>query len=124
MLKTKLAFNSDISPSYANSNGVKLIDHSGNSYFDLFLNYSSLPFGHSFPPLNSFLESNIPSLSERPPLCAFNCKEVSLFADKLYKSFPDKFDYLSFAENGGLAIEQVVKSFLYLASIANITVNF
>ena len=124
MLQTKLGFNSNISPIYSQSHGLHLIDSHGIDYFDLFLNFSSLPFGHNFPPLDSFIKSNISSLSERPPLCAFTLQEVSNFASKFETlSFPSS-KFLSFAENGGLAIEQVVKSFLYISTITGKAVNF
>jgi len=115
MISPKLGFNNSFRPNYCKSEGIQLFDSDNTCYLDLFSNFSSLPFGHNYAPLAEYLASIDLNLTERVPLCAFNQVEVDQFCEKFNNFLPESFNFISFAENGGLAIEQVVKSYLYFA---------
>ena len=54
MLKTHLGFNNNLQPDLSLSKGIKLIDNNGNEWIDIFANYSSLPFGHNYKPIQDY----------------------------------------------------------------------
>lgn len=124
MLNYRLGFNSSLTPDYSKSDGIILVDSNNIKHVDLFSNFSSLPFGHNFPPLIEFLDLYKPLLSERVPICAFNQHFVDRFTCAFSKLLPSSFCNISFAENGGMAVEQVIKSFLYLSYISEKKVVF
>ena len=124
MFKTHLGFNNELQPDLSLSKGIKLIDKKGNQWIDIFGNYSSLPFGHNYKPIKDHFIEKSHLFSERSPLCAFNHSEVNLFSNELKKIVGNNFHNISFAENGGLANEQIIKSFLYKGFIEKKKVKF
>lgn len=124
MLETYLGFNNPLTPKYKDSQGIFLIDENNNEWIDLFSNYSSLPLGHNFSELQKSFKSKNYLFYERSPLCAFNHKEVHDFKTEFENLVPHDFTNISFAENGGLANEQVIKSFLYKANKENKNIRF
>ncbi len=123
-MKTHLGFNNVLQPDLSLSKGIKLIDKKGNQWIDIFGNYSSLPFGHNYQPIKDHFIEKSYLFSERSPLCAFNHSEVDLFSKELKNIVGNKFQNISFAENGGLANEQIIKSFLYKGFIEKKKVKF
>jgi len=124
MLETYLGFNNPLTPKYKKSKGIFLIDSNNIKWLDLFSNYSSLPLGHNFDELENCFQSKNYLFFERSPLCAFNHEEVNEFKEELENLVPNNFKNISFAENGGLANEQVMKSFLYKANKENKNIRF
>ena len=124
MLSTYLGFNNPLIPSYIESKGIFLKDSHKKIWIDLFSNYSSLPLGHNFEKLENLLDEKKYLMYERAPLCAFNHKEVNDFILEFEKIVPNNFQNISFAENGGLANEQIMKAFLYKGSIDNKKIRF
>ena len=123
-MNTHLGFNNELQPDLSLSTGIKLIDEKGNQWIDIFGNYSSLPFGHNYQPIKDHFIEKYYLFSERSPLCAFNHSEVDLFSNELKNIVGNKFQNISFAENGGLANEQIIKSFLYKGFIEKKKVKF